>query len=102
MALLLAVALCALVANDLRRDYEQQFAAASTQISSLTQVLEEHTRQSMRRVELALSLAAQELQSQTPSKSVPGHSVGSRLQAFLPQDRRLDLDRSSSRSAICR
>ena len=89
LALVLAVLLTTLVANDLRREYNQQSLAASTQISSLTQLLEEHTRQSMRRVELALSEAARELQKVPPKAPTPpglAPSLGSRLQAYLPQD----------------
>jgi two-component system, sensor histidine kinase and response regulator len=86
LAAILAMVLCALVANDLQSDYQQQLAAASSRTSSLTQLLEEHARQSMRRVELALSLAAQAVQSEY---LVTGHitpGTGTRLRMYLPED----------------
>jgi PAS domain S-box-containing protein len=86
LAWLVALMLCALVARDLQRDYEQQFVAASNKTSSLTQMLEEHARQSMRRVELALSLAAQDVQAQTLGGIPISAAGGRRLSAFLPQD----------------
>jgi PAS domain S-box-containing protein len=86
LALAVAVLLCALVARDLQRDYEQQFSAAVNKTSSLTQMLEEHARQSMRRVELALSLAAQDVQTQSLGGGRLSSASGTRLSAFLPQD----------------
>jgi PAS domain S-box-containing protein len=86
LAVLLGLLLCALVANDLARDYQQQFAAAKTKTGSITQLLEEHARQSMRRVELSLSLAAQEVQEQYRAQGKVSARTGTRLQIFLPQD----------------
>ncbi|NVO07772.1 MAG: hypothetical protein HXX19_18445, partial [Rhodoferax sp.] len=86
LALVIALALCALVANDLVRDYAQQLAAAQAKTGSLTQLLEEHARQSMRRVELALSLAAQEVQAQYQRSGSISPANGTALRAFLPQD----------------
>ena len=86
LATVVGMVLCALVAHDLNRDYEQQFAAASAKTGSLTQLLEEHTRQSMRRVELSLSLAAHELQAQAATGGPVSASAGTRLRALLPED----------------
>ncbi|RFO98761.1 hypothetical protein DIC66_02470 [Rhodoferax lacus] len=86
LALVLAIVLCALVAIDLQRDYQQQLSAASAKTSSLAQLLEEHARQSMRRVEVALALAAQDVQSQDQSEGQLKADSGQRLSAFLPQD----------------
>ena len=86
LTLFFAVVLCALVANDLQRDYEQQFTAANGRISSLTGLLEEHARQSMRRVELALSLAEQEVQREYRATGHINAATGARLQPYLLQD----------------
>ena len=86
LAVALSLVLCALVAHDLQRDYEQQFAAAGARTSSLTHVLEEHTRQSMRRVELALSLAARVVESEHTRHGGVGPATGGRMRAYLPQD----------------
>jgi PAS domain S-box-containing protein len=85
LAVVVAVLLCALVASDLLRDHAQQFAAASNRTSSLTRVLEEHARQSMRRVELALTMAAQDVQAQQKQRALTT-GTGTRLRAYLPQD----------------
>ena len=86
LALLIALLLCALVAKDLVRDRGQQLAAAQSKTSGLTHLLEEHTRQTMRRVELSLSLAAQELQAQYLRQGRISPANGPSLRAFLPQD----------------
>jgi PAS domain S-box-containing protein len=86
LALCIALVLCGLVANDLRRDYAQQLNAASAKTSSLTQLLKEHASQSMRRVELALSLVAQEVQTQYELKGVVDVQTGTSLRQFLLQD----------------
>ncbi len=84
--MVVGLVLCALVATGLYRDYEQQFAAATAKTGSLTQLLEEHTRQSMRRVELSLSLAAQDLQAQAAAGRRVSAATGTRLRALLPPD----------------
>ena len=86
MALVVAVILCGMVAHDLARDHAQQISAAKARNDSLTQLLDEHARQSMRRVELALNLAAQEVQTQAHSKRGVDESLGVRLLPYLPQD----------------
>ena len=84
VALCLAVVLCALVANDLQRDYQQQYFAVATKTGNLSQLLEGHARQSMRRVELALNLAAQEVQTQYKGRVT--QAMGASLLRYLPQD----------------
>ncbi len=86
LALVVGLLLSAVVVNNLWRDYEQQFAAASSKTSSLTQLLEEHARQSMRRVELSMSLAAKDLLSQTRNGKPINAATGTRLRALLPED----------------
>ncbi len=86
LALVLALLLCGMVANDLQRDYAQQFAATDARTGSLTQLLEEHARQTMRRVELALALAAQEVQSQQQDGKPVNARTGTSLRDHLPQD----------------
>ena len=86
LAVILAIVLCALIASDLKRDYRQQLSAASAKTGSLAQLLEEHTRQSMRRVEVALALAAQDVLSQDRPGGQLKADTGQRLSAFLPQD----------------
>jgi len=86
LALSIALVLFGLVANDLRRDYVQQLNAASAKTSSLTQLLKEHASQSMRRVELALSLVAQEVQTQHERNGVVDVQTGTSLRRFLLQD----------------
>ena len=84
VALCLAVVLCALVANDLQRDYQQQYFAAAAKTGNLSQLLEGHARQSMRRVELALNLAAQAVQTQYKGRVT--QAMGASLLSYLPQD----------------
>jgi PAS domain S-box-containing protein len=86
LAIFFSALLCALVLHDLQRDYAQQISGTSSKTRSLTQMLEEHARQSMRRVELSLSLAAHEVQVQHASKDPSRMSMGSRLRAYLPPD----------------
>ena len=86
LAFVLGLGLCVLVANDLLRDYEQQFSVAEAKTSGLTQLLEEHARQSMRRVELSMSLAAQEVQALARDGKRINVATGTRLRALLPQD----------------
>jgi hypothetical protein len=83
LALALALVLCALVAYDLQRDYEQRFSAASSRIGSMNKLLEEHARQTMRRVQLDLSLAAQSVQGESGAVNA---ATGTQLRAYLPQD----------------
>ena len=85
-ALVVGLVLCALVGNDLYGDYEQQFAAATAKTGSLTQLLEEHARQSMQRVELSMSLAAREVRERTAKGGQVSATTGTRLRALLPQD----------------
>ena len=86
LALVVGLLLSAVVVNDLLRDYEQQFAAASSKTSSVTKLLEEHARQSMRRVELSMSMAAQEVVAQTRNAKLLNAATGTRLRALLPED----------------
>ena len=86
LASVLALMLCAAVANDLFQNYEQQFAEATVKTSGLTQLLEEHARQTMRRVELAMSMAAQDVIAQNRAGKTIGAATGTRLRVFLPQD----------------
>ena len=86
LTLVAGLVLSAVVANDVMRDYEQQFSAATAKTSGLTQLLEEHARQSMRRVELSMSLAAQEVRAQIRAGKPITAATGTRLQALLPQD----------------
>ena len=86
LALFVGLVLSALVANDLLRDYEQQFSAATANTSGLARLLEEHARQSMRRVERSMSLAAQDVLAQARAGKRISASTGTRLRAFLPQD----------------
>jgi PAS domain S-box-containing protein len=86
LALFVGLVLSALVANDLLRDYEQHFSVATANTSGLAQLLEEHARQSMRRVELSMSLAAQDVLVQTRAGKRISASTGTRLRALLPQD----------------
>jgi len=86
LATVLAVALCSLVAYDLQRAYTQEVMAVESKIGGLTQLLQEHARQSMRRVEVALSLAAQEVEAEVASKGKITPATGTHLRAFLPQD----------------
>jgi len=86
LAVVVALVLSSMVAYDVRRDYEQQFAITTAKTHSLTQLLEEHAIQSMRRVELALSLAAQELDSAVASGEKISPAVGTALRSYLLQD----------------
>lgn len=86
LAVIVGLLLCAMVGHDLVRDYQQQFDAANSKTSSLTQLLEEHARQSMRRVEVSLSLAAKEVQTLQQSKGRISFDAGLALQTYLPQD----------------
>lgn len=90
MSAAVALALCALVGLDLQREYQNEVAAVSTDTRNLTQVLTEHARQSLRRVDISLAQANtllqehEALQKKNP-KSDPD-AVRDRLRALLPKD----------------
>ena len=86
LALGVAVLLVSLLAYDLQGAYEQQFSIALQKTRSLTQLLEEHARQTMRRVQLSMVLAAQEVDRIERASGAFGPASNVALSNYLPQD----------------
>ncbi|MCX8519917.1 MAG: response regulator [Rhodoferax sp.] len=87
LALGVAVFLVGLLIYDLQAAYAQQFSIALQKTHSLAQLLEEHARQTMRRVQLSMVMAAQEVDRIERASSAFGrasHHVA--LSKYLPQD----------------
>ena len=75
-----------LVVSDSMREHAHEVRAAGANTQNLTRILEEHTRQSLRRVELALSQSAQVLKGSSNSALVDPNGTRQVLQALLPKD----------------
>ncbi len=90
MSAAVALVLSALVGLDLQREYQSEVAAAGAKTHNLTQVLTEHARQSLRRVDISLAQAAAVLQEQAAlPKNDPKNDpdvVRDRMRALLPKD----------------
>ncbi len=78
--------LVALVAYDLHREYRLAVENAGAQTRGLSQLLQEHARQSMRRVELALAQASGELKDLRTDDRQSQEQVRQRLITHLPTD----------------
>jgi PAS domain S-box-containing protein len=85
-AIAVSLVLTALLGFDLRREYLSAIDAASEKTNSLAHVLEEHAHQSMRRVDLALSQAAQDVKIEDLNSTTARSAMRDRLLVHLPKD----------------
>jgi PAS domain S-box-containing protein len=86
LSVMVALMLSGLVANDLLREYEREISSAGLNTSNLTQVLAEHARQSMGRVEVSMQQAAAELKNTSDTAAVNPEAIRQQLIALLPKD----------------
>jgi PAS domain S-box-containing protein len=82
----MGLVLCLIVGTGLKREYDNEIAAASARTQNLTKILEGYTRQSMRRVEFHLSQAAEQIQFANDTSAAAQASQRQRLIALLPID----------------
>jgi PAS domain S-box-containing protein len=85
-AVAVSVVLTALLGFDLRREYLGALDMASEKTNSLAHVLEEHAHQSMRRVDLALNQAAQEVDTGLLNSARARDALRDKLMMHLPKD----------------
>ena len=85
-AIAVSLVLAALVGFDLQREYLSAINAASEKTNGLAHVLEEHARQSLRRVDLALNQAAQDVDIGALSSLAARTALRDRLLTHLPKD----------------
>ena len=86
LVLTVAVLMVALLVYDLKSEYELQFATALEKTHSLTQHLEEHSRQTMHRVHMSMEQAAQEIDRIQSRSGSFGPASSAALSSYLPQD----------------
>ena len=82
----LGIALTAVVAIDLRREFDNTVEAAGSRTQTLTRLLEEHARQSFRRVDLSLARAADEIKRAGDLSWTDSAALRQRLVTYLPAD----------------
>jgi PAS domain S-box-containing protein len=82
----IGLVLCLIVGAGLKREYDNEIAAASARTQNLTKILEGYTRQSMRRVEFHLSQAAEQVHLANPTGAAAQQSLRQRLLTLLPAD----------------
>jgi PAS domain S-box-containing protein len=87
LALAIGILMVALEAQNLYREYNQTIEEAGSKTQNLARLLEEHARQSLRRIELALLRANDELQrTENFGAAASAGAVGQRLTTLLPTD----------------
>ncbi|MEY3124950.1 MAG: hypothetical protein RLZZ573_1470, partial [Pseudomonadota bacterium] len=86
IATLTGLLITGLVVSDSMREHAHEVRSARANTQNLTRILEEHTRQSLMRVELALSQSAQLLKGSSTSALVDPYGTRQVLQALLPKD----------------
>jgi two-component sensor histidine kinase/PAS domain-containing protein len=82
----MGLVLCLIFGSNLKREYDNEIAAASARTQNLTKILEGYTRQSMRRVESHLSQAADQISVANDTSAAGQASQLQRLTALLPID----------------
>jgi PAS domain S-box-containing protein len=86
LAVTIGVVLSAMVGSGLQREHDQTVEAARSKTRNLTRVLEEHARQSLGRVDLVLSRAADEIMKEGRIRSADPDALRRYLRTLLPVD----------------
>lgn len=86
LCLLIGAVLTGVVAFDTQREYQHEIETATLRTQNLTRVLEEHTRQSMRRVEWALARASREIKRDRHGALTDLRHLRASLVDMLPLD----------------
>ena len=87
LAVLAGVALIAFTGSHLHRQYQRELEATGTRTQDMARVLEGHTRQVLRRVDLLMTAAAEELTGLANPVVAEPEALRQRLRALLPSDR---------------
>jgi PAS domain S-box-containing protein len=85
-----ALALTALVVNDLRREYVHEIQSSNAKTAALAKLLEEHARQSFRRVDLSLQAIRRDAEGQTSSGAIQQPRLRQSLRSRLLEDGLVD------------